>query len=585
MSLRKERKKNFTVYLWVLSFIKPYKWQALLLIGCFILASSIELLIPKVIQVFIDNVIPNADTRLFYSILVGLGILIIIMIGLNGLANLLRRNIQEKAAKDLQFTMFQHLRSLGFSYFEKHPVGQSLALINSEVENLQRLYRHHFPAMIGLSVFSIISLLLMVSTSLHLTLITIPCFFLYYLVGPYLERRSAIWAKRTADSRVDFNNKAYESISALVELRANGAEEKDLQQFMTKKKTINSGLLSLYWFGYWRESVRRFSYYVGAMVIFGYGYWLIQNNLLSVGEIVAFILYYFVAMQRLTYVITLVTEQQVLMQQASILYDFHQLKPEVEERKNIKKIKQVTGEIKFDSVHFSYNENSPNILNGFNLHIKPGETVALVGTSGMGKTTILKLLGRFYDVTKGQIQIDGCPLQDIPFSHLRESLGYVFQETFLFGDTIYENIKFGKPDADETEVYAAAKAAYADEFIDELPDGYQTVLGERGINLSGGQKQRIALARMFLKDPKIVLLDEATSSLDTISETHVQRALSHLAKGRTTVIVAHRISTIQHADKIVVVDHGRVVEMGTYQELMNLKGHFYHMSEANSIVS
>ncbi|WP_078557206.1 ABC transporter ATP-binding protein [Bacillus alkalicellulosilyticus] len=584
MSLRTERRKNLTVYLWLLSFMRPYKWQVLLLICCFIVSSYIELMIPKVMQIFIDDVVPQEDIKLFYSLLLGLAILIVIMIIINGVANLLKRTIQEKASKNLQFTMFKHLRSLGFSYFEKHPVGESLALINSEVENIQELYRNHFPSMIGLSIFSVISIGLMVSTSLHLTLITVPCLFLYYLIGPYLERRAAIWGKRSSENRVSFNNKAYESISAIVEIRANGAEKVDLQQFNSKKRSLNEGLLSLFWFGYWRGSVRRLSYYIGAVIIFIYGFWLIQHNLLSVGEITAFILYYFVAMQRLTIIITLVTEQQMMMQQANILYDFSRLSPEVKDAVGKEKL-SIEGELVFDSVHFGYSKQGPKILDDFSLHITPGETVALVGTSGMGKTTILKLIGRFYDVQSGSILLDGKELKDIPLSHLRECLGYVFQETYLFGDTIYENIKFGRPEANDEDIYKAAREAYADEFIEQLPDGYQTLLGERGINISGGQKQRIALARMFLKDPKILLLDEATSSLDTISETHVQKALTNLAAGRTTIIIAHRISTIQHADKIVVVDHGRVVEMGSYQELLEQRGHFYQLKEAHSIVS
>jgi ATP-binding cassette subfamily B protein/subfamily B ATP-binding cassette protein MsbA len=213
------------------------------------------------------------------------------------------------------------------------------------------------------------------------------------------------------------------------------------------------------------------------------------------------------------------------------------------------------------------------------LHVQAGERVALVGTSGNGKSTLLKLVCRFYDPTVGVITLDGVPLTQLPLSQLRQSIGYVFQETYLFGTSVRENIRFGRPQATDAEVEAAAKAAYAHDFIEQLPEGYATYVGERGIKLSGGQRQRIAIARMFVKNPAIVLLDEATSALDNVSEAEVQRALDALLVGRTTLTVAHRLTTIKDYDRIIVIDEGRQVESGKYDELLLQRGAFYRLQE------
>ncbi|MNC26173.1 putative multidrug export ATP-binding/permease protein [compost metagenome] len=274
--------------------------------------------------------------------------------------------------------------------------------------------------------------------------------------------------------------------------------------------------------------------------------------------------------------ITLMNEQRVLLYQAETLYEFSRKEPEITEPLSPIHLPLVKGEIRFENVSFHYPGRS-NVFESLNLKFRPGEKTAIVGTSGNGKTTMLKLINRFYDPREGEILLDGVPLKDISLELLRELIGYVSQETYLFGYSIAENIRFGKPDATDEEIVLAAKSAYAHDFITRLPDGYETLVGERGGNLSGGQKQRISLARMFIKNPAIILLDEATSSLDNISEMEVKMALSQLRKGRTTVVVAHRLSTIMDADTICVLDKGKVVETGTYQELLDKRGVFHKL--------
>lgn len=555
------------VYMWSLSFLKPYLGLLLLLVGTVSLLSLAELIIPKFIQYFIDVILPESNRRLFYMLIIALAGVMGIVIGAGMLQNLLNRHLSEKAARDLQFTIFGHLRHMGFAYYEQNPVGQTLSFLNTEVAAVQQLYRQHFTYMIDGAIFSIISIVMMATTSLHLTAVVLPSFLLYYMFGPTLERKASITGKVMSEDRVEENQKVYESISALSEFRVFSAERWDLTRFMQKVANFNASMIRTYWYAYLRGTNRRLTYNIGAVVIFIYGYYLLQKKDLSVGEFISFLMFYFTAMHRLTVVVTNITEQKLLMYQAERLYRFVKQKPQVMEDENTLVLPEVKGNIEFDRVSFAYQSGQP-VLENFSLIVAAGERVALVGTSGNGKSTVLKLLGRFYDPQQGQILLDGVPIERLSFATLRQSLGFVFQEMYMFGSTVRDNILFGSPDATEEELIHSAKAAYAHDFICELPDGYNTIVGERGVKLSGGQKQRIAIARMMISRPTVILLDEATSALDNTSETEVQRALETLLRGRTIIAVAHRLTTIQGFDKIVVIDKGRISEIGTYDELL-----------------
>ncbi|MFD1356714.1 ABC transporter ATP-binding protein [Fictibacillus halophilus] len=568
----------FKVYLWTLSFLKPYKWLFSLVILSSIFITGIELLIPKFIQYFIDVIVPEKNTKLFFSLLGATTGLLAIMIYLSTVRNNLQRIVQEKASRDIHFNIFSHLRKLGFSYFEKTPIGETLSLMNTEVTAVQNLYRHFIPFMIQEAIFSIIAIFILFTMNVKLALIIIPAFLLYYLVGPRFEQKASLLSKELSTNRIALNKKIYETISSLLEVRAYSSENWEYGRLNDKVHTYNKSMIKAYLYAYIRGTVRRLSYYAGAIAILIYGSILVRSNSLTVGEFSAFLLYYFTAMHRLTAVITSMTEQRVLMYQVDKIYQMVNIKPDVNDPEQPALLSEVKGHLEFKDVHFRY-PASDDILKGFKLTVKPGERIAFVGTSGNGKSTLLKLLGRFYDPSKGDILLDGVSLRDLKLSQIRDSIGYVFQETYLFGSSVRENIRFGNPDATDEQIEEAAKAAYAHDFILELENGYDTLIGERGIKLSGGQKQRISLARMFLKDPKIILLDEATSALDNVSEVEVQRALDTLLKGKTTFTVAHRLSTVQDYDQIVVIEQGEAAEKGTYEELMARKGYFYHLSE------
>lgn len=580
----KTRSNLTRVYWWTISYLGKYKWHVALFIGCGMMVTGIELSIPKFIQYFIDTVLPDKNTSQFLQLMLLLFFCIVVLLAATAVRNLLQRIFQEKAARDLQLGLFRQLRRLGFSYYEQHPVGETLSLFNTEVAAVQQIYRRYFPYIIQGSLTFGIAVFLVVQINVKLTLLIIPFFLSYYLIGPYFERKAALIGREAQQKRTEANKKLYDSVSALLELRAYGAQQWDIRRLINKFATFHKVLFTQYLNAYLRGTVRRVTTYFGALFLFVYGIFLVQGGEMSVGEFIAFASYYFIVMGDLTYIVTLTTEQRILLHQAEKLHQFMHREPDVVEQEQPRLLSTIRGELRFRHVYFGYPQ-CPEIIRDFNLHIRPGEKVALVGTSGNGKSTLLKLVGRFYDPQQGDIELDSIPIRQLAFSDLRGAMGFVFQETYLYGTTVMENIRFGHPEASDDQVIAAAKAAYAHDFIMQMPQGYETLVGERGIKLSGGQKQRLAIARMFVKNPSIVLLDEATSALDNMSELEVQKALEALLEGRTTIAIAHRLSTVRHYDRIVVVEEGRNAEEGSYEELMERRGLFRKLAEGELTTS
>lgn len=569
--------KATKVYFWILSYIRPYKFLMILLIMCGILGTVCEMAVPRFFQLIIDTVIPDKDYVTFWKLCSGLIMVLAVLLGINAARNMLQRIIREKTSRDLQYSIFSHLRKLGFSYFEQHPVGDTLSLLNTDVKNVQQIYRDFFPITVHLTIMIIVPLTVIILMDLKLTVIPLTCFLLYFIIGPYILNKTKIYLKWQVRDRTALNKKIYESISAIPEIRAFSAEKWDLKHLENKYNKFKNTRLKSLLYRHFRGCTPRAVTGVGTLVLYIYGAFMIKSGTMNVGELIAFSFYYLMVVRGINHITTIFSEQYYTLYHGERLYDFKKLKPEISEPSNPVKLEKTAGKITLENVWFGYS-NDIKILQGFSLDIKPGEKVALVGTSGNGKTTILKLIGRFYDPLKGRIYLDGIDLKKISLSQIHESIGCVFQETYLFGTSIKNNIKFGKPDASDNEVIDAAKSAFAHDFIMETPKGYDTVVGERGIKLSGGQKQRISIARMFIKNPRIILLDEATSSLDNVAELQVKNALDSLMKYRTTIAVAHRLSTIMNYDRIIVIDSGKAAEIGTYSELMKNQGLFYELS-------
>lgn len=570
------RSYPFRVFWWTVSFLKPYRWLLALYILLGLLVTLGEMSVPKAIAVFIDDVQTKGDVSLLWTILLVLSLIVLITMGMKAGNNLLERIISEKAARDMQFTIFQKLRQLGFPYFEQHAVGESLSLMNTEVTAVQLLYKEHFPDLLQKIILVMIIQILLATMYWPLAVSILPWFVLYWFVGPFMEKRTMHAALKTAEHRIRVNKKLYDSLSALTELRAHGREEWNRADI---HRVLHRYLYYWSWdhiYSWVRGVPRRLVVYSATAFVFFYGALLVRDGLLTVGEFVAFALYFLIMIFPLTVVVTNLTEIRLLMAQAGRLYQLMNQVPLVKEANQPRVLDSIKGRLSFDRVTFAYGNREPAIRD-LTLDIRPGEKVAFVGESGSGKSTLLKLVSRFYDPAQGRIRLDGVPLTDLSLASLREAVGTVFQETYLFGTSIKENIRFGRPEASEDEIIEAARAAFAHEFISRLPCGYDTAVGERGYKLSGGQKQRLAIARLILNDPAIVVLDEATSALDNVSERQVQRAIDQLLQGRTTLTVAHRLSSIRHYDRIVVLAQGRMVEMGTYEELLEKKGTFYQL--------
>lgn len=572
-------KNLFKIYLWALSFFKPYKGRTFLLIWFGFLISISELMVPKIFEYFIDYILPNGDVLLFGYILLIFIVLLTIKLVSTASREYIQRYVQENIAKDIQWNLIKKLRILGIDFADKHPVGNTLSLLNTEVTALQNLYRYYFPEMVQTTIFVVFAIALMLNINLPLTLSVIPCFALYYLAGPKLERRASELAKDLSDSNVKLGQYFYETVSSIKELKAYNGFKWNSTRVLDEVKENVYLYSKRYLFAYLRGAMRRFTYYLGAILLFIYGSFLIVQESISTGEFVSFILLYFGTMDKLTYIITMLTEQKLLMYQAKKIYHFYSLTPSIKENEQAISLNSISGEINFKDVSFSYKPGEYSVLKHINLNIKPGEKVALVGESGCGKTTLAKLIGRFYDPTDGEITLDQVDIRKLSFKTLRGSIGHSFQQVYLFGSSIRENIMFVKPSASEEEIIQASKAAHIHDFILSLPNGYEFIVGEKGVNLSGGQKQRLGLARLFLMNPSIVILDEPTSALDNITEKAIQESLVNFLDKKTVITIAHRLSTVREYDKIVVMNKGELIESGNHMELIHKNGTYKEMIE------
>ncbi len=579
--MKQHNKKRLSVYLWVISFFKPY----IGLLFLFILSGAgiilCEMSIPYFIQVFIDKVIMQQNAKEFTGQIIYLILAIMVMLMFIAMNNVFQRILPEKSARDLQYSVYRHLRKLGFSYFERKPVGETLSLLNTEVLAVQSIYRDFFPGTVYMILSIVFPLVVISIKDYRFTLIILGSYLLFFTYGPYIDKKVVEFLKKQTDAKIALGKKTYDSISAMQEVRAYHAREWEVGRFTESYQTYKDARLGSLFYRLLRPALCVATTSIGNIGFFIFGSSLVKHGEMTIGEFSAYIFYFMMVMRQINGLSYVFTEQMHLLGQAENLYDFIKVQPDIVEPVKPCILPQVSGNISLHNVSFHYQERT-DILKEFNLEIKSGERVAFVGASGNGKSTVLKLLDRFYDPQEGVISLEGVSLKDLSLCQLRNSIGYVFQETYLFGTTIRENIRFGNPEATDEEVIQAAKAAYAHKFIMETEHQYETLVGERGVKLSGGQKQRIAIARMFIKDPAILLLDEATSALDNVSEAYIKKALDQLSNGRTTVAIAHRISTIMDYDKIVYVQDGKTAEIGTYEELMQRKGLFYELVEGVS---
>lgn len=563
-------------YKQLLAFIKPYKMRLALGVVCMIVAALGYLVVPWLIRNVVDGVLQNKDLGLLTLIVIA--ILIIFLI--RGFAtygqNYMMAYVGQRVVIDIRETLFKHLQRLDQAYFDTRKTGVIMSNITSDVGALQQAIVDNLISFMTEGVTLVGSLVFMFYLDWKLSLLTL-------IIVPVVLGLTNVFGKRLRSAghevqgrTADITAFLQEVISGARVIRSFARESFEFKRFEKENKNNFDAAMKATKLTAIMGPMVEFSAAIAVVVILWYGGYSVVQGYITAGSLIAFLIYAINLANPVKRLTQVYGNIQKALAAGDRIIDILETQPHVKELPTAKTMDHVKGEVHFDNVQFSY--DAENLaLKGVTLHVKPGETVAIVGPSGAGKSTIANLLPRFYDVTGGNIRIDGMDIREATFTSLRENIGLVPQDTMLFNASVRDNILYGRLDATDEEVLAAAKAANAIEFIEKLPQGFDTMVGERGNSLSGGQRQRIAIARAILKNPSILILDEATSALDTESEKIVQEALERLMKGRTALVIAHRLSTVQHADHIVVLQQGSVVEEGTHDELLALQGLYSHL--------
>ena len=556
----------------VWNLLKPYRPMLFGSTVALILFNIVGLSMPWMLKIAIDRVLPNADEVLFWILACVMVLLYLMRALLRYIAAYTLDYLGVRVIIDLRQKVFSHLQSLSLRFYEEYRTGKLISNVISDVAMLQVLIRTL--TQLGEQLFQLLiiaGLLILINWQMALLVfITIP---MHYLNFHYFRKEMRKDSMVIQEKLSEISANLSETLSGVKVVKSFAKEHSECRRFfqnlrpladMQMRLTVdNVGLWGVF------DTISLLTY----LAIIGIGIWMVKTNTITIGEFVAF--YTYVGMMLAP--INILSGMSITFAQGMVganrIVKLLNTIPEIRESPNAVNVDKLTGKIEFRDVTFSYEPEKGNTIENFSLSISPGQKVALVGPSGSGKSTVSNLLLRFYDVTSGSIRVDNLDIRKLKLAGYRDNIGIVLQEPFLFSGSIRDNIAYAvKHDVPEQEIIAAARMANVEEFVDELPEGYDTIIGENGASLSGGQKQRLAIARAVLKNPAILILDEATSALDTVSEYLVQDALDKLMKDKTTIIIAHRLSTIKNADLIVVLDRGRIVQKGSHEELMEQDG-------------
>jgi len=564
-----------------IGYYKPYKKLFFLDMLCAFTAAGVDLVFPVIVSFLLDEAISGGAASINLIIKIGIGMLALYFLqyGCNYFVTAWGHIMGARMEYDMRNDIFNHLQKLSFSFYDNNKTGQLMSRIVNDLFDIAEL-AHHGPEELFISFIKIVgSFLILLSVDWKLTLIVfafIPPMALFAFI--YNKKMRAVFM-RNRQKIADVNSQLEDSIAGVrvVKSFSNEAIEvnkfnKGNQEFLHTKEE-SSGYMGKFFSG-----VTLFQGIIYVITVIS-GALLMKTGTVRPTDLVTFLLYINTLLNPIRTLINFTEQFQKGMTGFERFLDILDTEPDIVDKKDSIELKEVKGKITFKNVSFKYND-SRYVLENINLNVEPGETIALVGPSGGGKSTICSLIPRFYEVTEGQILLDDIDIRDIKLRSLRKNIGIVQQDVYLFAGTVMENIRYGKPDATEEEVIEAAKKANAHDFIMELEDGYNTYVGERGVKLSGGQKQRISIARVFLKNPPVLILDEATSALDNESEKIVQDSLEKLSQNRTTFVIAHRLSTIKNAKTILVLTDEGIVEKGNHQELLNNNGVYARLYNA-----
>ncbi|HDA6488824.1 TPA: SAV1866 family putative multidrug efflux ABC transporter [Staphylococcus aureus] len=567
-----------------LQFVKPHKYRIFATIIVGIIKFGIPMLIPLLIKYAIDGVINNhaltTDEKVHHlTIAIGIALFIFVIVRppIEFIRQYLAQWTSNKILYDIRKKLYNHLQALSARFYANNQVGQVISRVINDVEQTKDFILTGLMNIWLDCITIIIALSIMFFLDVKLTLAALFIFPFYILTVYVFFGRLRKLTRERSQALAEVQGFLHERVQGISVVKSFAIEDNEAKNF-DKKNTnfLTRALKHTRWNAYSFAAINTVTD-IGPIIVIGVGAYLAISGSITVGTLAAFVGYLellFGPLRRLVASFTTLTQSFASMDRVFQLIDEDY---DIKNGVGAQPIEIKQGRIDIDHVSFQYNDNEAPILKDINLSIEKGETVAFVGMSGGGKSTLINLIPRFYDVTSGQILIDGHNIKDFLTGSLRNQIGLVQQDNILFSDTVKENILLGRPTATDEEVVEAAKMANAHDFIMNLPQGYDTEVGERGVKLSGGQKQRLSIARIFLNNPPILILDEATSALDLESESIIQEALDVLSKDRTTLIVAHRLSTITHADKIVVIENGHIVETGTHRELIAKQGAYEHL--------
>lgn len=558
-----------------LSYYKPYKkmFAADMFFAC--MGAGVTLVIPLIIRYITNDVIYRELSESLHMILtltIVMAALIILECYCNYFIAYYGHIMGAKMEYNMRNEIFAHYQKLSFSFYDNQKVGQLMSRVTNDLFDISELF-HHGPEDLVISIIKLIgsfSILLSVNWRLALTAFAIVPVMLAYAFYFNVKMKRAFVKNRARIA--DINAQIEDNLSGIRVVKSFANEDMEMDKFKAgNDRFVESKKESYKYMGLYHSGLGAFTTLISVIVI-ATGAVFITKDLITITDLITFLLYINNFTEPIKKLISFTEQFQNGASGYTRFLEILEIHPDIEDAPNALELKNAKGDITFENVSFHYEENSETILSDLNLHVNAGEYIALVGTSGVGKSTLCSLIPRFYDVSGGRILIDGRDIRDFTVKSLRNNIGIVQQDVYLFTGSVMDNIRYGRPDATEAEIVAAAQNANAHEFIMNLPEGYDTNIGQRGIKLSGGQKQRLSIARVFLKNPPILIFDEATSALDNESERVVQESLEKLAKGRTTFVIAHRLSTIRNAQKILVLTENGIAESGTHRELLKKNG-------------